>query len=133
MRPWIRRYPFFFDFCPLPRRATKLGSLQGTPNPKNINCVVSPRSPKCNFMIRPCKPKWIERTNTRLKHQSEQLLVAEKTTKGGGALKHPAPFVGLSVPKFFELLLKVSYLFLSIHFGLQGRIIKLHFGDLGLT
>ena len=29
--------------------------------------------------------------NTRLKHQSEQFWIAEKTTKGGGALKRPAP------------------------------------------
>ena len=28
----------------------------------------------------------MERTNTRFKHQSEQFWVAEKTTKGGGAL-----------------------------------------------
>ena len=33
-RPWIRRYPFFLDFCPW--RATKLGSLQGNPKPTNI-------------------------------------------------------------------------------------------------
>ena len=33
----------------------------------------------------------MERTNTRFKHQSEQFWVAEKTTKGGGALKRPAP------------------------------------------
>ena len=72
-------------------------------------------------MIRPCKPKWIERKNTRLKHQSEQFWVAEKTTKGGGALKRPAPLCSFFwLPKFFELLLKVSYFFLSIHFGLQG-------------
>ena len=38
-----------------------------------------------------------------------------------------------SDPKLFRLVLKVSYFLLSIHFGLQGRIIKLHFGDLGLT
>ena len=32
-----------------------------------------------------------------------------------------------SDPKFFELLLKVSYFFLSIHFGLQG-LSKITFG-----
>ena len=31
------------------------------------------------------------------------------------------------LPKFFELLLKVSYFFLSIHFGLQG-LSKITFG-----
>ena len=28
---------------------------------RNIDLFASPRSPKCNFMLRPCKPKWIER------------------------------------------------------------------------
>jgi hypothetical protein len=37
----------------------------------------------------PCKPKWIERKNTRLKQLSEQFWVAEKppkkpTKRGGG-------------------------------------------------
>ena len=41
--------------------------------------------------------------------------------RGGGALKRPAPLCRFfSLPKFFEHLLKVSYFFLSIHFGLQG-------------
>ena len=51
---------------------------------------VSPRSPKCNFLIRPCKPKWIERKNTRLKQLSEQ-FVREKTYKGGRGAKAPRP------------------------------------------
>ena len=71
-------------------------------------------------MIRPCKPKWIERKKSTLKHQSEQLWVAEKYTKGGGGLRPPPPLYVFWLPKFFELLLKVSYFFLSIHFGLQG-------------
>ena len=48
-------------------------------------------------------------------------------TKGGGALKRPAPLcLFLLLPKFFELLLKVSYFFLSILFGLQ-RLSKITF------
>ena len=54
------------------------------------------------FLRAPASQNGLKETNTRLKHQSEQFWVAEK------------------LPKFFELLLKVSYFFLSIHFGLQG-------------
>ena len=45
------------------------------------------------FVVRPCKP-----TNTRLKHQSEQFWVAEKTTKGGA----PPPCVFFLAPKFLR-------------------------------
>ena len=65
-----------------------------------------------------CKPKRIERKNTRLKHQSEQ-FVRENTYKGGRGAKGTAAW-GLEF-------------FLSIHFALQGRSRKLHFGNLGLT
>ena len=39
----------------------------------------------------PCKPKWIERKYTRLKHQSEQFWVAEKTYKVGRRPSAAAP------------------------------------------
>ena len=43
---------------------------------------------------------------------------SQKTYKGASAAAPLCMF--FSDPKFFELLLKVSYFFLSIHFGLQG-------------
>ena len=49
---------------------------------------------ECTSSFAPASQQRIKRlkpTNTRLKHQSEQFWVAEKTTKGGGALKRPAP------------------------------------------
>ena len=70
----------------------------------------------------PCKPKWIERKTTRLKHQSEQFWDDEKPTKGGV----------IALPKFFELLLKVSYFSFQSILACRGSQ-KLHFGDLGLT
>ena len=36
------------------------------------------------------------------KHQSEQFWVAEQPTKGGGALKRPAPFVDFFAPKILR-------------------------------
>ena len=43
---------------------------------------------ECTLSFAPASQQRIKKlkpTNTRLKHQSEQLWVAEKTTKGGGA------------------------------------------------
>ena len=40
--------------------------------------------------------------------------------RGPAAFGRRPPFVCFLAPQFFELLLKVSYFFLSIHFGLQG-------------
>ena len=39
----------------------------------------------------PASQKGLKGKNTRLKHQSEQFWVAEKPTKGGGALERPVP------------------------------------------
>ena len=44
----------------------------------------------------PASQNGLKGKNTRLKHQSEQ-FVREMTSKGGGALKRPAPFVGVSL------------------------------------
>ena len=76
-----------------------------------IYCLVSPRS-----------PKWIERKNTRLKHQSEQFVREGEPTKGGGALKRPAPLCScFRLPKFFEHLLK-SRIFPFNPFWLAGAL-----------
>ena len=40
--------------------------------------------------------------------------------RGAAAFGRRPPLYVFWLPKFFELLLKVSYFFLSIHFGLQG-------------
>ena len=103
---------------------------------------VRPGSPKCNFLICPCKPKWIGKKNTRLKHQSEQ-FVTEKTYKGSGPQTRLAQFeefwerknqfVGFPATQNCSDWCLSLVFFLSIHFGLQGRIIKLHFGDIRLT
>ena len=45
----------------------------------------------------PASQNGLKGKNTRLKHQSEQFWFAQKPTKGGGALKRPAPFVGVSL------------------------------------
>ena len=82
---------------------------------------VSPRSPKCNFW-EPLQAKrdWKEQIRN-LSSVLNNFGPLKNPTKGGGALKRPAPLCRFfSLPKFFEHLLKVSYFFLSIHFGLQG-------------
>ena len=66
------------------------------PKTKIIIVLVGDKLPKIYFVVRP----WLHQqsikrlkptSQLRLKHQSEQFWVAEKTTKRGGALKRPAP------------------------------------------
>ena len=62
---------------------------------KNINeCLSKSKVHKMLFLRASASQKGLKGKNTRLKHQSEQFWVAEKPTKGGGALKRPTPFVG---------------------------------------
>ena len=86
-----------------------------------------------------CKPKRIERKNTRRKHQSEQFWVAEKptnkTTKGNG----------LKPPPLCSFFCRFCCSQNSSNCCLRSRIFsfqsilacrcsqKLHLGDLGLT
>ena len=60
---------------------------------------------ECTSSFAPASQQRIKRlkpTNTRLKHQSEQFWVAEKTTKGGGALRAPPPFMFFGAPKILR-------------------------------
>ena len=44
-------------------------------------------SPKCNFLIRPCKPKWIERNKYETLSRCSKNF--ERDTYKGGREKHP--------------------------------------------
>ena len=79
-------------------------------------------SPKCNFWEpQQAKMDWKEKIRD-LKQMFEEFLERNKNLqRGAGRFSAPPPFVGFfSDPKLFRQLLKVSYFFLSIHFGLQG-------------
>ena len=80
----------------------------------------------------PASQKGLKGKNTRLKQLSEQFWVAEKTYKGGGALKRPPLCRFFSLPKFFEHLLKSRIFSFQSLLACRGSQ-KLHFGDLGLT
>ena len=80
-------------------------TLSDTTNnsPNKWNFVFLLAQPPMSPVLRAlASPKGLKGKNPRLQHQSEQFWVAQKPTKGGGALK------------FFELLLKVLDFFLSI-------------------
>ena len=49
-------------------------------------------------MIRPCKPKWIERKNTSLKHQSEQFWVLD-LLKSYSTIYMQKDFQKINIPK----------------------------------
>ena len=87
MRPW---YLNFFDFCPGGRLSQEAYKVLYTYNTKNA-FKVSPRSPKCNFMIRPCKPKWIERKKYETLSSSSKNFWSQKTYKGSGGRRPPPP------------------------------------------
>ena len=93
----------------------------------NIILLSKSKAPTMYLLRAPASQNGLKGNNTRLKHQSEQFSVAKKPTIFG---RRPPLYVCL-LPKFFKLLLKVSYVFLSIHFGLQG-LSKHTFWDLGL-
>ena len=55
-----------------------------------LSSITSSFAPASQQRIKRLKPT----SQLRLKHQSEQFWFAEKNTKGGGALKRPAPLCG---------------------------------------
>ena len=60
---------------------------------RNIDLFASPRSQNVILCFAPASQNGLKGKNTRLKQLSEQFWVAEKTYKGGGALKRsPPPF-----------------------------------------
>ena len=100
----------------------------------NIICWVSPRSPKCNFLIRPLQAEidWKEKYETL--SSSSKNFGSKKNIPSGAAAegRRPTLYVFSATQNCSDWCLSLVF-FLSIHFGLQGRIRKLHFGDLGLT
>ena len=132
MRPWIRRYLVVLDLCP--RRETKLGNLQGKINIQNKTSFLSKsKVPKCNFMIRPCKPKWIERNKYETLSSSSKIFGSNKNIQRAAAAEGRRPLcMFFSDLKLFRLVLKSrTFSFQSI-LACRGSQ-KLHFGDLGLT
>ena len=91
---------------------------------------VSPRSPKRNFMIRPCKPKWIESNKYETLSSSSKNFERDTYKGGRGALApRPPPFVGLSLSlshKLFRLVLK-SRIFPFNPFWLAGANHQIRF------
>ena len=85
-----------------------------------MNVLVSPRSTKCNFW-EPLQAKkdWKEKIRD-LSTSLNNFGSLKNIQRGAAAFGRRPPLYVFWLPKFFELLLKVSYFFLSIHFGLQG-------------
>ena len=81
-----------------PRGEHKTGTLRMRFGKKNVlieikiknNFKVSPRSPKCNFLIRPCKPKWIERKKYETLSRCSKNFERD-TYKGGRGALAPRP------------------------------------------
>ena len=55
-----------------------------------------------------------------LKQQFEEFREQKTIQRGAAAEGRRPPLYVVLLPKIFELLLKVLYVFISIHFGLQG-------------
>ena len=84
-------------------------------------------------MIRPCKPKWIERKTYETLSSSSKNFGSQKTYKGGRRPKAAAPLcMFFSDPKLFRLVLKSRIFSFQSILACRGSQ-KLHFGDLGLT
>ena len=96
------------------------------------NIKVSPRSPKCNFG-EPLQAKMNRKENLRDLRTSQNNFGSLKNLQRGAAAGGRRPLVCFSATQnCLDWCLSLVF-FLSIHFGLQGRIIKLHVGDLGHT
>ena len=94
---------------------------------RNIYSLSKSEGPQNVIFESPCKPKWIERKKYETLSSSSKNFGSQKTYKGGRRPKAAAPLcMFFSDPKLFRLVLKVSYFFLSILFGLQ-RLSKITF------
>ena len=105
MRPWIRRYLFFFDFCP--RRATKVWSLQKYV--WNVLLMIL----KCCLMILKCCVYVFESLFNQFEidfydlSNSSEKFGSEKNYKGGRDALAPRPLCRFfSDPTLFRLVLK---------------------------
>ena len=71
-------------------------------------------------MIRPCKPKWIERKKYETLSSSSKNVGSEKNYQGAGRFSPPPPFVCFSATQNCSDWCLSLVFVLSIHFGLQG-------------
>ena len=85
-----------------------------------IHVWVSQRSPKCNFW-EPLQANidWKDKIRD-LSTSLNNFGSLKNIPRGAAAFGRRPPLYVFWLPNFFELLLKVSYFFLSIHFGLPG-------------